>query len=104
MGKLSTITNLIQIGATSVQLPIALERIENGGAIDFNIFKLNGKGLYYKNKNLVWSDIDRIIVNRERVQVQKTGKQWLNWADVRGWEVPNLRLFALLASNYTKVI
>jgi hypothetical protein len=104
LGHFSTLTNLIQRGATSFQLPIALSRLENGGTIDFGVFKLNDKGLYFKNKNLVWSDIDRIVVMRERVQVQKTGKQWLNWADVKGWEVPNLRLFVLLANNHTKVI
>jgi hypothetical protein len=98
------LANLLHEGVTRIQLPIAMRGLKNGATIDFKILKLNEKGIFYKNKSISWQDIDRILMNHARVMIQKTGKNWVSWADIKGWDLPNLRLFALIANEYTKVV
>jgi hypothetical protein len=98
------LADLLHEGVTRVQLPIALRGLKDGATIDFKICKLNAQGISYKKKSISWQEIDRILINQARVMVQKTGKNWVSWADIKGWDLPNLRLFALLANEYTKVV
>ena len=100
---IGTLANLLHEGVTRVQLPIAINGLQRGATIDFIILKLNEKGITYNNKSISWQDIDKILVNRSGVMVQKTGKNWTSWANIKGYDLPNLRLFALLANEYTKV-
>jgi hypothetical protein len=98
------LTNLLHEGVTRIQYPIAIRGLKQGAIIDFIILKLNENGIIYKNKSISWQDIDRISMNHARVMIQKTGKNWVSWADIKGWDLPNLRLFALIANKYTKVV
>ncbi len=94
----------LQNSITKHHLPIALHRVKSGREVDFEIFQINSNGIRYKGEPLSWHEVDRIIINLTRVQVQKKGKQWFNWADEKGWNLPNLRLFALIANEYTRVV
>lgn len=98
-----TLVNLLHEGVTRAHLPIAIDGLKRGATIDFIILKLNDKGITYNNKSISWEDIDRILVNKSGVMVQKMGKNWTSWAIIKGYDLPNLRLFALLANEYTKV-
>lgn len=100
---IDNIANLLHEGVTRIQLPIAISGLKQGATIDFIILNLNEKGITYNNKSISWHEIDRILMNKARVMIQKTGKNWVSWADIKGWDLPNLRLFALIANEYTKV-
>jgi len=97
------IANLLHEGITRIQLPIALKGLQRGATIDFKILNLNAKGITHNNRSIEWQDIEKIIVKRSGVAIQKIGKNWTSWAIIKGDDIPNLRLFALLANEYTKV-
>jgi len=101
--EIETLSNLLHEGVTRIQLPIAINGLQRGATIDFIILKLNEIGMTYNNKSITWQDIEKIMVSRSGVTVQKTGKNWTSWAIIKGYDMPNLRLFALLANEYTKV-
>lgn len=100
MGKLA---NLLHEGITRIQLPLALNGLQRGATIDFKILNLNPKGITHNKKSIDWQNIEKIIAKRSGVAIQKTGKNWTSWAIIKGYELPNLRLFALLANEYAKV-
>jgi hypothetical protein len=100
IGKLA---NLLHEGITRIQLPIAMNGLQRGATIDFRILHLNADGITHNNRSIGWQDVEKVIVKRSGVAIQKTGKNWTSWAMIKGSELPNLRLFALLANEYTKV-
>ncbi len=100
---IAKLSNLLHEGITRVQLPIALNGLQREATIDFKILDLNSKGITHNNRSIEWQDIEKIIVKRSGVAIQKTGKNWTSWAIIKGYELPNLRLFALLANEYAKV-
>lgn len=102
--NIDSLADHLQNSITKYQFPIALQQVKSGKELDFEIFQVNSTGIRYKDELLPWHEVDRIIVNLTRVQVQKKGKHWFNWADEKGWNLPNLRLFALIANEYTRVI
>ena len=101
--NIGTLANLLHEGITRIQLPIAISGLQRGATIDFIILKLNEKGITFNNKSISWQDIEKILVKRSGVSIQKTGKNWTSWAIIKGEDLPNLRLFALLANEFTKV-
>lgn len=101
--RIGKLANLLHEGITRIQLPIAINGLHRGATIDFKILNLTPKGITHNNKSIGWQDIEKIIVKRSGVAIQKTGKNWTSWAIIKGYELANLRLFALLANEYAKV-
>jgi len=93
----------VQAAVTSHLLPRAIQTLENGGEVTFDEFVVTSRGIKRGQQFLPWPEVHRIIIQQERVQVRKTGKNWFNWADTKAWNVANLRLFAIVAKQYARV-
>lgn len=103
LGRIGFLAEGLQGAVTSYLLPRTIETLETGGSVDFVAFTITSQGIQRKQDFLPWHEVDKIIIYPGRIQVRRTGKNWLNWSEAKTWNVANFPLFKIVASQYAKV-
>jgi uncharacterized membrane protein YeaQ/YmgE (transglycosylase-associated protein family) len=93
----------VQITVTKQLLTGAIKTLKSGGNLNFDAFSITSQGIQRKQKFLPWNEVDKMIINQGHVSVKRTGKNWLNWADVRVWDIANIPLFLIIAGQYARL-
>lgn len=80
--------------ARSLFLP-AWESFQKNPSMTFGPLTVTAQGIYYRQKPLLWRDMESIDINeqvRGRVVIAKQ-RQWFRWASVSLGEIPNVEIF-----------
>lgn len=101
--RFSSLAQTINAAVTPCQLPGIVETLNEDSFVDFAEFQLSKQGIYSNGSFLAWHEVEQIIVSNGRVQIRKTGKNWMSWAETQAWEIANFPVFVKIASLFTTV-
>ena len=90
---------IIQSEVTKRLLPPFVRAYQTGQTVNFGKLSLNTQGLIHKNKQLSWSEIKDLKIERGFISVKQEGGRWFNWATVGADSIPNLFVFLALVDS-----
>lgn len=93
----------IQAGAASALFPRYWQALQNGQKLQFGPLALDKQNLYSGKKELPWSQIPSVKIDRGQISIKKEGKGWFNWAAVSVPQIPNFYIFYEIIGRITKV-
>jgi hypothetical protein len=93
----------IQNGAASALFPRYWQALQDGQKLNFGPLALDKQKLYAGKKELPWSQIPVVKIEKGNISIQKDGKGWFNWAAASVPQIPNFYIFYELLSRLTKV-
>ncbi|MCC7358184.1 MAG: hypothetical protein IT317_01825 [Anaerolineales bacterium] len=93
----------IQQGVVGALLPRYWQALQNGQRLNFGPLALDKANLYSGKKELPWSQIPSVKIEKGNISIKKEGKGWFNWAAVSVPQVPNFFVFYEIISRLTKV-
>jgi hypothetical protein len=100
--KIEDLGRAIQQGASNALFPRYLQMLQTGQRLSFGPLGLDQTKLYSGSKELPWSEIKAIKIDKGTISVKKE-KGWFSWASVTVPQVPNFFIFLEIASRLTKV-
>jgi hypothetical protein len=102
LAKVEDLGQAVQHGASNALFPEYVATLNSGQRLTFGPLSLDAQKLYSGNKELPWSEIKAIKINKGVISVKKE-KGWFNWASVTVPQVPNFFIFLEIASRLTTV-
>jgi hypothetical protein len=96
--------NLAELGQAIVQgiaqekLPGIMRSIQTGQAVAFGPLSIDQQGIRYNNRLLVWSQVQQVKENDERLIIKQVGKFW-DWAVVPVSRIPNAHALTMAAEE-----
>jgi hypothetical protein len=93
----------IQSGASSALFPRYWQSLQNGQKVSFGPLALDKQKLYSGKKELPWTEIPSVKIEKGNISIKKEGKGWFNWAAVSVPQVPNFYVFYEIVRRLTKV-
>ncbi len=100
--KVEDLGRAVQQGASNALFPRYIQALQSGQRLNFGPLGLDREKLYSGNKELPWSEIKAIKVDRGTISVKKE-KGWFSWASVTVPQIPNFFIFLEIVSRLTKV-
>jgi hypothetical protein len=100
--KVEDLGRAIQQGTTNALFPQYVQALQSGQRLTFGPLSLDAQKLYSGAKEMPWSEIKAISLNKGTISVKKD-KGWFNWATVTVPQIPNFFIFIEIASRLTKV-
>jgi hypothetical protein len=92
----------IQQGATDNLFPRYWQALQGGQKLTFGPLALDQYKLYAGKKELPWSEIKAIKIEKGMISVRKE-KGWLNWASASVPQIPNFFIFYGLIGRFATV-
>ncbi len=93
----------VQRGASNALFPRYYTAVQNGQRLEFGPLAMDNQKLYAGKKELPWSEIKAVRINKGQIAIQKD-KGWFNWTSVAVPQVPNFFIFYDLIGRFTKIV
>ena len=93
----------IQQGTASALFPRYWQALQNGQKLNFGPLGLDKTNLYSGKKELPWSQIPSIKIEKGNISIKKDGKGWFAWAAASVPQIPNFFIFYEIVSRLTKI-
>jgi hypothetical protein len=100
--KVEELGQALQRGVTAALFPRYWNGLQNGQKLTFGPLALDREKLYTGKKELPWSAIKAIKIERGVIAV-KQEKGWFNWASASVPQIPNFFIFYELISRLAKI-
>ncbi|MEP7356471.1 MAG: DUF6585 family protein [Anaerolineales bacterium] len=100
--KVEELGTAVQAGVTNTLLPRYWQSLQTGQRLNFGPLGLDREKLYAGNKELRWTEIKAIKINKGMVSVRKD-QAWLNWTSVTVPQIPNFFVFFELVGRFAKI-
>jgi hypothetical protein len=92
----------VQHGVSNALFPQYVQALQSGQRLTFGPLSLDAQKLYSGSKELAWSEIKAISINKGIISVKKE-KGWFSWASVTVPQIPNFFIFVEIVSRLTTV-
>ncbi|MGH2522719.1 MAG: DUF6585 family protein [Anaerolineales bacterium] len=102
LAKVEDLGQEIQRGAATSLFPRYWQALQSGQRLTFGPLALDTQGLYSGKKELRWSEIKGVKIERGTISVRKE-KGWFPWATATVPQIPNFYIFYELVGRFTQV-
>lgn len=92
----------LQQGSAMLLLPRYWQALQTGQKVSFGPLALDREKLYAGKKELPWSEIKAIKIERGTISIKKD-KGWSNWASATVPQIPNFFVFFELVGRFAKI-
>jgi hypothetical protein len=92
----------LQQGTAELLLPRYWQALQLGQKLSFGPLALDRDKLYAGKKELPWSEIKAIKIERGNISIKKD-KGWFNWASATVPQIPNFFVFYELVGRFAKI-
>jgi hypothetical protein len=92
----------LQQGTAELLLPRYWQALQSGQKLTFGPLALDREKLYAGKKELPWSEIRAIKIERGNISIKKD-KGWFNWASATVPQIPNFFVFYELVGRFAKI-
>lgn len=100
--NMEVIGSALQQGTATLLLPRYWQSLQQGQKLSFGPLALDRDKLYAGKKELLWSEIMAVKIERGNISIKKD-KGWFAWANATVPQIPNFFVFYELLGRFAKI-